>query len=236
MGDGWHTIAEDLEFDFIENIAETWASAQQTLATGGGAIVLSTPYGTGNWFHKTWVDAEADGEFNPIRLHWTVHPEWDQSWRDLQTELLGEKSAAQECDCDFISSGHTVVDGPIIQWYEQTFIEDPKEKRGFDSNYWIWEYPNYSTSYVVVADVARGDGADYSAFHVLDIKNSSFENWHLNFYAMHLPYLFNAYGLKVEYYFDELTFLAHYAMSEEKQKEIRSFYPCNVDQMQNMKE
>jgi len=39
------------EAAFIENIEDTWASAQQTLATGGGAIVLSTPYGTGNWFH-----------------------------------------------------------------------------------------------------------------------------------------------------------------------------------------
>ena len=43
----------------IDNIGEIWASAQQTLATGGGAIVLSTPYGTGNWFHKTWVNAES---------------------------------------------------------------------------------------------------------------------------------------------------------------------------------
>jgi phage FluMu gp28-like protein len=46
------------EAAFIEGINEIWASAQQTLATGGGAIVLSTPYGTGNWFHKTWVEAE----------------------------------------------------------------------------------------------------------------------------------------------------------------------------------
>ncbi len=48
------------EAAFIENIGEIWASAQQTLATGGGAIVLSTPYGTGNWFHQTWVKAESD--------------------------------------------------------------------------------------------------------------------------------------------------------------------------------
>jgi phage FluMu gp28-like protein len=50
------------EAAFIENIGEIWASAQQTLATGGGAIVLSTPYGTGNWFHQQWVRAEAAGE------------------------------------------------------------------------------------------------------------------------------------------------------------------------------
>ena len=159
------------EAAFIDRIDEIWTAAQQTLATGGGAIMLSTPNGTGNLFHKTWCDAEAGGQFNPIKLHWTVHPERDHEWRDQQTSLLGEKSAAQECDCDFITSGHTIVDGPIIQWYEQTYIEEPKEKRGFDSNYWIWDYPNYATSYVVVADVARGDGGDYSAFHVLDIKN-----------------------------------------------------------------
>ena len=52
------------EAAFIENIGEIWASAQQTLATGGGAIVLSTPYGTGNWFHQTWVRAEqANNDF-----------------------------------------------------------------------------------------------------------------------------------------------------------------------------
>ena len=159
------------EAAFIRNIDEIWASAQQTLATGGGGIALATPNGTGNWFHKTWVDAEAGIGFTPTRLHWTVHPERSDKWRQEQTELLGEKMAAQECDCDFISSGHTVVDGPIIQWYEQTYVKEPLERRGFDANYWIWEYPNYSKTYVVVADVARGDGADYSAFHVIDIEN-----------------------------------------------------------------
>ena len=159
------------EAAFIDRIDEIWTAAQQTLATGGGAIMLSTPNGTGNLFHKTWSDAEAGGQFFPIRLHWSAHPERDESWRIQQTQLLGEKAAAQECDCDFISSGHTVVDGPIIQWYEQTYVEEPKERRGFDGNYWIWDYPNYTKAYAVVADVARGDGADYSAFHVLDIES-----------------------------------------------------------------
>lgn len=159
------------EAAFIRNIDELWASAQQTLATGGGAIVLSTPNGTGNFFHKTWSDAMSGGEFHPIRLHWTLHPDRDQTWRDLQTELLGEKMAAQECDCDFISSGHTVIDGSVIQWYEETYVQDPIEKRGFDSNLWIWEYPDYQKSYLVCADVSRGDGGDHSAFHVFDVES-----------------------------------------------------------------
>jgi hypothetical protein len=159
------------EAAFINGIDEIWTAAQQTLATGGGAIMLSTPNGTGNLFHKTWMDSEAGGRFNGIKLHWTAHPERDETWREEQTQLLGEKSAAQECDCDFITSGHTVVDGPIIQWYDQTYVNEPKEKRGFDGNYWIWDYPNYNKAYTVVADVARGDGADYSAFHVLEIES-----------------------------------------------------------------
>ena len=78
--------------------------------------------------------------------------------------------AAQECDCDFISSGHTVVDGEVLQWYTETYVKDPIEKRGFDGNYWIWEYPDYSKTYMVVADVARGDATDYSAFHIFDTE------------------------------------------------------------------
>lgn len=160
------------EAAFISNVEEIWISAQQTLATGGGAIILSTPNGTGNFFHKTWVGAESgQNRFKTIRLKWDVHPERDQTWRDKQDELLGPKGAAQECDCDFISSGQTVVDGPLIQWYEQTTVQDPIEKRYLDGNLWIWEQADYSKDYIVVADVARGDSADYSAFHVIDVES-----------------------------------------------------------------
>lgn len=159
------------EAAFIRNIEEIWIASQATLSTGGGAIVLSTPNGVGNWFHQTWADAEGDiNGFHTIKLHWTVHPERDQTWRDQQTQLLGERGAAQECDCDFISSGHTVVDGSILMEYESKCTE-PIEKRGYDGAYWIWEYPNYERDYIVVADVARGDSSDWSAFHVIDVQS-----------------------------------------------------------------
>ena len=158
------------EAAFIRNIEEIWVASQATLSTGGGAIVLSTPNGVGNWFHQTWADAEAQiNGFHTIKLHWTVHPDRDQEWRDDQTRLLGERGAAQECDCDFISSGHTVVDGSTLLDYDNQCIE-PIEKRGFDNGYWIWKYPDYDKNYVVVADVARGDGADFSTFQIIDVE------------------------------------------------------------------
>jgi hypothetical protein len=161
------------EAAFVPDINEIWASATPALSTGGSCIALSTPNGVGNWFHQQWVGAEeGTNEFNPIYLHWTVHPERDQRWRDEQTKVLGEKLAAQECDCDFISSGDTVIAPELLMWYKETFVKDPIEKSGFDGNYWKWEYPDYAKSYMVVADVARGDGSDYSAFHVFDIENN----------------------------------------------------------------
>ncbi len=162
------------EAAFIDNIGEIWASAQQTLATGGGCIALSTPYGTGNWFHQTWTRAEAgENDFIPIKLPWFVHPERDEAWRKRQDELLGDpRMAAQECDCDFSTSGDIVFYPELIDFYQKTYIKDPLERRGADQNLWVWEPADYTRNYVVVADVSRGDGKDYSAFHVLDTENN----------------------------------------------------------------
>ena len=160
------------EAAFIEKIDTIWTAAQSTLATGGQCIALSTPNGVGNWFHKVWVEAEeGESDWNFIRLHWSLHPDRDDEWRAEQDKLLGPSMAAQEYDCDFITSGQTVIDGAILEEYRNKQIEEPIEKRGIDSNLWIWRQPNYSRDYVVSADVARGDASDFSAFHVIDIES-----------------------------------------------------------------
>jgi hypothetical protein len=162
------------EAAFIDNIEETFASAQQTLATGGQCIALSTPNGVGNWFHQTWAKAETrENTFLPIKLPWNVHPERNQSWRDQQDADLGPRMAAQECDCDFLSSGDTVFLSEDMAFYETTCIIDPVERRGVDGNLWVWETPDYTKDYMVVADVARGDSSDYSTFHVIDIETAN---------------------------------------------------------------
>ena len=91
--------------------------------------------GTGNFFHKMWTKAEEGiNGFVPIRLPWTVHPERDQAWRDKQDDELGIRMAAQECDCDFTTSGNTVYDIDLMKYYEQTFVCEPVEKRGIEGN------------------------------------------------------------------------------------------------------
>ena len=98
-----------------------WAAAFPSLSTGGSAILNSTPYGVGNWYHSTWVDAIAGGNnFNPIRLRWDMHPERDISWYNVMRQVLGPKRTAQGIDGDFLSSGDSVFDLVDIRDIEES--------------------------------------------------------------------------------------------------------------------
>jgi hypothetical protein len=167
------------EAALIDDAEDLWTSAQPTLSTGGNAIILSTPRGIGNWFHKMWVGAETENPYNktgkngfhPISLPWNLHPERDEEWRRIEGEKIGNpKHASQEYDCNFLASGDNIIDLNIIEFYKKNKACDPIEIRGMDKNLWIWEYPDRSHAYVIAADVARGDSQDYSACHVLDIS------------------------------------------------------------------
>jgi len=164
------------EAAFVPAFEEIWTSAQSTLATGGSAIILSTPNGASGLFYNLWTKAlsgdviEGLEKFNPIRLSWELHPERDETWRKQQTALASsERAAAQENDVSFEASGHTVINPEDIQWYEANTVKDPIEMRGAESKYWIWKYPESGKNYIVAADVARGDGSDKSTFIVVDV-------------------------------------------------------------------
>jgi hypothetical protein len=70
-------------------------------------------------------------------------------------------------------SGETVFDGEDLETIEGT-LKEPMYRTGFDRNYWIWETPQPTSTYLVCADVARGDGKDYSVFHVLKLETMEF--------------------------------------------------------------
>jgi hypothetical protein len=51
-----------------------------------------------------------------------------------------------------------------------SLVKEPKHRTGFDRNFWIWEEHDPSCNYLISADVARGDGADSSTFHILKLE------------------------------------------------------------------
>jgi len=136
-----------------------------------GIVGHQTPNGIGNWFHQMWEKAElSENNFLPIKLRWDVHPDRDISWRRQQDDDLGVKLASQECDAEFLASGDTAFESDDLAYYEKNVIQ-PINKRGQEGNLWIFEEADYKKDYMVVADVARGDGKDFSACHVIEIES-----------------------------------------------------------------
>ncbi len=160
------------EAAFIRNFDELWTSLYPTLSTGGRAIVLSTPNGVGGQYHDLWLKAESgESLFNAIKLPWDVHPDHDQEWFEKECKNFSRKQIAQELLCDFAASGETFLNHSDIE-HIGARIKTPIEKWGPGMGVWTWKYPLTEHKYIVSADVARGDAADYSAFHVIDVDES----------------------------------------------------------------
>ena len=158
----------------VEGLEELWTGLYPTLSTGGRCIALSTPNGVGNWFHKTYIEAEeGTNDFHCSLLRWDVHPDRGMDWFEKETRNMSRREIAQELECNFNTSGETVIHPEDIQRLMEATYE-PKHRTGFDRNYWIWEEYDPEFSYLLVADVARGDGADYSVFHVLKLETMEF--------------------------------------------------------------
>jgi hypothetical protein len=154
----------------IENLKELWTGLYPTISTGGRCIALSTPNGVGDWFHETYVKSESgQNEFHSVNLPWQVHPERDEEWFDVETKNMSRRQIAQEYECNFNTSGETVIYGEDIRKLKK-LIEDPKYRTGFDRNFWIWEEFKPESTYLLVADVARGDGKDSSVFHIFKLE------------------------------------------------------------------
>jgi len=154
----------------VEKLGDLWTSLYPTLSTGGRCIALSTPNGVGNWFHQNCVEAQAGtNDFHMTTLLWDRHPDRDKTWFKKETRNMSKRQIAQELECNFNVSGETVIHPDDIEWYlERTCA--PEYRTGFDRNYWIWKKYDAAKPYLIVADVARGDGKDNSAFHIFELE------------------------------------------------------------------
>lgn len=164
---------------------QIWAASYPTLSTGGRAILNSTPYGIGNFFHKRWVEACAGGnDFTPIRLKWQMHPERDDKWYRQMAAALGPRRTAQEIDGDFLTSGSSVFDLLDIRAIEDSLDQydkigwmDDKLFKGINKpglrmqdHLIIFDKPDPLRQYTIGSDVATGRSRDYSAGTIIDDK------------------------------------------------------------------
>ena len=154
----------------VEGLDDLWTGLYPTISTGGRCIVVSTQNGVGNWFHQTYIDAEVQAnDFHHVKLMWDLHPDRDQEWFEKETKNMSRRQIAQEFECNFNMSGETVIHPNDIAKIEES-VKEPEYRTGYDRGLWIWQQHDPSCTYLMSADVARGDGRDFSVFHVINLN------------------------------------------------------------------
>jgi len=168
------------EFAFVRpTIAkEFWTSISPTLATGGKAIITSTPNSDEDQFAYLWKGAnKCEDEYgNPtpmgingfkaFRAKWQEHPDRDDKWAAQQRAALGEERFRREMECEFIINDETLI-API----KLLDLEgrEPLYKTGQVRWY---KKPERNRIYVIALDPSLGTGGDPAAIQVFEANTT----------------------------------------------------------------
>ena len=155
------------EFAFVPNhIADSFfASVYPTITSGKSTkvIIVSTPHGM-NHFYRMWHDAEKKkNEYVPTDVHWSEVPGRDSAWKEQTIANTSEQQFKVEFECEFLGSVDTLIAPSKLR--SMVYESPVKQNAGLD----IHEPPKENHDYIMTVDVARGVGADYSAFVCVDI-------------------------------------------------------------------
>ena len=155
------------ETAFVENWDEFFASVFPTISSGETTKMLytSTPNGL-NHFYKTCQGAkEQTNGFEYVEVPWQKVPGRDDAWKQetLAAMDFDKQKFNQEFECGFLGSSGTLIDGSKLKMLvtQRPIAETPQMK--------VYEQPQKGHIYCLIADVSRGKGLDYSAFHVIDV-------------------------------------------------------------------
>lgn len=174
------------EMAFIpSNLSESfWKSVYPIISASKKSkiFIASTPNGTGNLFHKLYVEGLKNktqrGDRRVSRgsgwvsenMMWYDVPGRDENWKEETIRSIGSEEAfKQEYDCEFIESYNTFLDEEHLRILEE-YISKPIEIFE-DGCYKIWEPPNQEKVYTIGVDVSEGIGRSNSVIEVFDITN-----------------------------------------------------------------
>lgn len=165
----------------IEGFDEIWTGIKPTVSAGGRIIMLSTPNGVGNTFHKVYEDAtQGSNDFNAIRVEWYEHPEHivdlqiDQktgkhtsTWFKKETKGFSIRQIAQEFECEFLASGDTFFTTELMKLVQDGLLPD----FGLSEGLQIYVAPVKDAQYIMGVDCATGKGEDLGAVHVFEVQS-----------------------------------------------------------------
>jgi hypothetical protein len=166
------------EAAFVEGWDEFFASVYPTISSGKTTKLLftSTPNGLNHYF-KICTGAQADptsAEYNGYRyveVPWWDVPGRDEEWKKeiLRGMDFDMEKFAQEFCCQWLGSSGTLISGAVLK----TLVH--KTPQFETDGLRIYEEKTGNHNYVLIADVSRGKGLDYSAFHVINVTEMPYK-------------------------------------------------------------
>lgn len=183
IGDEWayHPYAE-----------KNFAAIEPTFGAGGKFFGISTANGLGNFFHRTWMDAESGKNgFKPYFLSYDKHPDRKaEGWYEKKKrEWVGDpKEFEQEYPRTpleaFVATGGCIFDLEGLQ-----YITDQLTKEAFTSQelaarnadlaalqesrpyvFRFWGVPRMGQKFIISADPAGGGASgDYCAAYIFEV-------------------------------------------------------------------
>lgn len=158
------------ECAFVPNWEEFSASVLPTLSSGNQSrlIYTSTPNGLNHFFeYCEGAKKDANG-FAYLEVPWWKVPGRDEEWKETMLGMIGhdQEKFEVEFNCEFMGSSGTLLSGACLKRLEHK--QPIHINHGY--GYKVYEEPKPNHNYVLVADVSRGKGLDYSAFQVIDIS------------------------------------------------------------------
>lgn len=168
------------EFAFVRPTIATefWTSITPTLATGGKAIITSTPNSDEDQFALIWKQAnKCEDEFGnqtelgvngfkAYRAYWQEHPERDEKWAEQMKAQLGEDRFRREIGCEFIIADETLIAPAKLVDLEGV---EPLFRQGQIRWY---KKPSKGNTYVVALDPAVGTGGDNAAIQIYEANTT----------------------------------------------------------------
>ena len=169
------------EFAFVQpNIAEEfWTSISPTLATGGKAIITSTPNSDEDTFANIWKESQdlfdAYGNerkdnlgrngFHGFRAEWYEHPDRNEKWKEDEMGRIGEERFRREYGCEFLIYDETLVNSIKLS---EMLGKDPIFKMG--QVRWF-KKPQAGNLYLAALDPSLGTGGDYAGIQVFELPS-----------------------------------------------------------------
>lgn len=168
------------EFAFVRPTIATefWTSISPTLATGGKAIITSTPNSDEDQFALLWKGANKMEDeygnptqvgmngFRAYRSFWNEHPDRDETWARQQQAALGMDRFRREMNCEFVIADETLIAPAKLL---DLVAVDPLFKTGEVRWY---KRPERGRIYVVGMDPSLGTGGDPAAIQVFEANTT----------------------------------------------------------------